>query len=63
MSYEDIGSQLMVNVGEGETDFEALFALNDISGMEYFITEHDHPKMPYRNAIEISLNAVRNMSF
>lgn len=63
MSYEDIGEQLMVNVGEGDTDFEAIFALNDISGMEYFITEHDQPKAPYQGAITTSLNAVRNMRF
>lgn len=63
MSYEEIGSQLMVNVGEGDTNFEALFALNDISGLEYFITEHDQPKMPYKNAIATSLQSVRNMEF
>ncbi len=63
MTYEEVGNQLMVNVGEGDTDFEAIFALNDISGMEYFITEHDQPKMPYRSAIQTSLGAVRAMRF
>ena len=63
MSYEEVGNKLMMNVGEGDTDFEAVFALNEISGMEYFITEHDQPKMPYRGAISTSLNAVRNMRF
>ena len=63
MTYEEVGNQLMVNVGEGDTDFEAIFALNDVSGMEYFITEHDQPKMPYRGAIQTSLEAVRAMRF
>lgn len=63
MSYEEVGNNLMVNVGEGDTDFEAIFALNDVSGMEYFITEHDQPKMPYRDAIATNLKSVRNMRF
>ena len=63
MSYEDIGAKLMKNVGEGETDFEAMFALNDISGMEYFVAEHDQPKQPYRDSIATSLSAIRNMRF
>ena len=63
MSYDEIGNNLMVNVGEGQLDFESLFAMNDVSGMEYFIAEHDHPKMPYRNAIATSYQAIRNMRF
>lgn len=63
MSYQDVGEKLMVNVGEGDTDFAALFALNDISGMEYFIAEHDRPKPPYKNAVSTSLTNIRNMRF
>ncbi len=63
MSYDEIGNNLMVNVGEGQLDFESLFAMNDVSGLEYFIAEHDHPKMPYREAIATSYNAIRNMRF
>ena len=62
-SYEDIGTKYMVNVGEGDIDFEAIFALNEISGMEYFITEHDQPKMPYRGSIKTSLDTVRGLRF
>ncbi len=63
MSYDEIGNNLMVNVGEGQLDFESLFAMNDVSGLEYFIAEHDHPKMPYRDAIATSYNAIRSMRF
>ena len=63
MSYEDIGANLMQNVGEGDTDFESVFALNDISGMEYFVAENDFPKTPYRGSIATSLSSIRNMRF
>lgn len=62
-SYEDIGKNIMVNVGEGVIPFESYFALNDISGMEYFVTEHDHPNKPYENAIRTSYEAVKDMRF
>ena len=61
--YGNISKQLMVNVGEGELPFEQWFALNDISGMEYFITEHDNPVKPFRKAIKTSHDAVRAMRF
>lgn len=61
--YGNISKQLMVNVGEGELPFESYFALNDISGMEYFITEHDNPVKPFRNAIKVSHDSVRAMRF
>jgi len=61
--YGDISKQLMVNVGEGQLPFESYFAMNDISGMEYFITEHDNPVKPYRNAIKVSHDTVRAMRF
>jgi len=61
--YSNISKQLMVNVGEGELPFESWFALNDISGMEYFITEHDNPVKPFRNAIKVSHDSVRAMRF
>lgn len=61
--YGNISKQLMVNVGEGELPFETYFALNDISGMEYFITEHDNPIKPFRNSIKVSHDTVRAMRF
>jgi len=62
-SYDDISSKLMVNVGEGVMPFESYFALNDLSGMKYFVAEHDSPKKPFLNAISSSYNAVKAMRF
>jgi len=61
--YGNISKQLMVNVGEGTLPFESWFALNNISGMEYFITEHDNPAEPFRNSIQTSHDTVRAMRF
>ena len=61
--YGNISKQLMVNVGEGTLPFESYFALNDISGMEYFIAEHDNPVKPFKNSIKISHDSVRAMRF
>ena len=62
-SYDDITRDYMVNVGQGDIDFESTFALNALSGMEYFIAEHDQPKAPYRDAIAQSEAAIRAMRF
>lgn len=62
-SYETITSTIMVNVGEGTIPFEDYFALNDISGMEYFIAEHDNPVAPYRDAVKTSLDNIKAMRF
>jgi len=61
--YGEIGKNIMVDVGEGIIPFENYFALNDISGMEYFVVEHDNPVKPYKNAIATSYNAVKAMRF
>lgn len=62
-SYDDLTRDYMVDVGTGDIDFTPVFALNDVSGMELFIAEHDQPKQPYRNAIETSLTNIRAMRF
>jgi sugar phosphate isomerase/epimerase len=54
---------LMVNVGEGTLPFESYFAENSVSGMEYFIAEHDNPPQPYRQSIQTSYAAVKAMRF
>ncbi len=59
----EITQNIMVDVGEGVIPFESYFALNDISGMEYFVVEHDNPKQPYKTAITTSYNAVKAMRF
>lgn len=61
--YGEIGAALMVNVGEGDLPFEDYFALNDVSGLEYFIIEHDNPKTPYRAAMKQSIDDVRAIRF
>jgi len=62
-SYDDISNKLMVNVGEGVMPFESYFALNDLSGMTYFIAEHDSPKKPFLDSIASSYKAVKAMRF
>lgn len=61
--YMKIVNTLMVNVGDGQLPFETYFALNDISGMEYFIAEHDSPRKPFKQSIQTSHDAIRKMRF
>ena len=63
VDFGSIISTLMVNVGQGDLPFESYFAANDVSGMKYFIAEHDNPPKPYRQSIETSYKAIRNMRF
>lgn len=62
-SYDQISSDLMKNVGEGVIPFETYFKHNDLSGMEYFIAEHDNPKLPYDASIATSLKTIKNFKF
>ena len=61
--YAAVVKALMVNVGEGDIPFEDYFALNDVSGMEYFVIEHDNPRKPYRASMKQSIDDVRAMRF
>ena len=61
--YSIMSSELMKNVGQGIIPFEAYFAHNEISGLEYFIAEHDSPPQPYAQSIKQSYNAIKNMRF
>lgn len=63
IDFDGIKADLMVNVGEGDIPFESYFALNDISGMEYFIMEHDNPPKPFRGSVKQSIDAARAMRF
>ena len=63
LDYEGIVKALMVNVGEGDIPFEDYFALNNVSGMEYFVIEHDNPPKPYRASMKQSIDDVRAMRF
>ena len=62
-SYQTITEDYMVNVGEGDIDFEAVFKMNDLSGMEYFIAEHDQPDGAIKDAIGTSYEAIKAMRF
>ncbi len=62
-SYEEIHQKLMVDVGSGVTPFEDYFALNDVSGMEYFIAEHDGPTKPYRQSAQNMYDGVKALRF
>lgn len=63
LDFGGIVEALMVNVGEGDIPFEDYFALNDVSGMEYFIIEHDNPPKPFRASMKQSIDDVRAMRF
>jgi len=63
LDFGTIVGQHMVNVGEGELPFEGYFADNAVSGMEYFIAEHDNPPQPFRESIQTSYDAIKAMRF
>ena len=56
-------SEMMVNVGEGDIDFAEIFKLNDVSGMRYFIAEHDSPNAPYRQSVATSYETMKRLRF
>ncbi len=58
-SYEQIHQNLMVDVGKGDTPFEDYLALNDISGMKYFIAENDGPTKPYAQSAQNMYEGMR----
>ncbi len=62
-SYEEIHKALMVDVGQGDTPFEDYLALNDTSGMKYFIAEHDGPSKPYRQAAQNMYEGMKALRF
>ena len=59
LDFDEIHKGLMVNVGEGDLPFESWLQMSDISGLEYFITEHDAPPEPIRDSVAAMLKTVR----
>ena len=59
LDFDEIHKGLMVNVGEGDLPFETWLQMSDVSGLEYFITEHDAPPAPLRDSVALSLKTVR----
>lgn len=63
LSYEDIHQTLMVDVGKGDTPFKDYLALKDVSGMKYFIAEHDGPTKPFRQSAQNMYEGVKALRF
>lgn len=63
LDFETTIRDLMVNVGEGSLPFETYFEQNALSGMDYFIAEHDNPPQPFRTSIQTSYDAIKAMRF
>ena len=59
LDFDSIHQGLMVNVGQGDLDFEKWLRMSDVSGMEYLIVEHDAPPAPIRDSVAQMLGAVR----
>lgn len=62
-TYEQIHQNLMVDVGQGDTPFNDYMALNDVSGMKYFIAENDGPKKPYAQSAKTLYAGVKAIRF
>jgi sugar phosphate isomerase/epimerase len=54
--------QAMMDVGQGDLDFAAVFAEADRSGMQHFIVEHDQPANPMES-VENSLTYLKQLTF
>jgi len=63
VDFPTIVSMFMANVGEGDLPFESYFAARDMAGLEFFVAEHDNPPQPFRQSIETSYSAMREMRF
>jgi sugar phosphate isomerase/epimerase len=54
--------QAMVDVGQGDLDFAAVFAQGAQSGMEHFIVEHDEPADPLQS-VQNSITYLKALTF
>jgi sugar phosphate isomerase/epimerase len=54
--------QAIVDVGQGDLDFAAVFAQAEQSGMQHFIVEHDTPTDPMQTA-ENSITYLKQLTF
>ena len=62
LDFESIGRDLMTDVGNGDLPFEEWLGMENVSGIEYLITEHDNPPAPIRDSVAKSLETVRAYS-
>ncbi|MEL6688332.1 MAG: sugar phosphate isomerase/epimerase, partial [Pseudomonadota bacterium] len=63
LDFATIVGDVMANVGEGDIDFGALFKLNELSGLEYFVVEHDNPPRPFQQSVQSSYDNFRALRF
>jgi sugar phosphate isomerase/epimerase len=57
-----LSDQAMMDVGQGELDFAAVFAQGAQSGMEHFIVEHDDPADPLQS-VQNSITYLKALTF
>lgn len=57
-----LSDQAMVDVGQGDLDFAAVFAQAAQSGMEHFIVEHDEPADPLQS-VQNSITYLQALTF
>jgi sugar phosphate isomerase/epimerase len=57
-----LSDQAMVDVGQGDLDFAAVFAQGAASGMQHFIVEHDEPSDPLQS-VRNSLTYLKALTF
>lgn len=53
---------LMVDVGQGDIDFKAIFARRDEAGIRHFFVEHDEPGEPF-TSVETSYRYLKALEF
>jgi len=57
-----LSDQAMMDVGQGDLDFAAVFAQGAASGMEHFIVEHDEPVDPLQS-VQNSVTYLKALTF
>jgi sugar phosphate isomerase/epimerase len=57
-----LSDQAMMDVGQGDLDFAAVFAQGAASGMEHFIVEHDEPADPLQS-VRNSVTYLKALTF
>lgn len=53
----------MANVGAGTIDFAKIIAMSDVSGIEHYIVEHDHPEEPHLEQIKSSFEVLKHLKY
>lgn len=59
LNFEAIVGSMMRNVGEGDLPLADWLGMGEVSGIEYFVAEHDSPSEPVKDAVATSLKTIR----